>query len=393
MKILTVEMAEDGTVGGSHKMLASIVGEMEPLGYESAVLFYQDNPIATSMRDAGRHVETWDVVRAEERGATGLIGRLRRWVAGVGRRRRMIRDVGADVVHLNNLPTQTIEYWFPACWLERVPVVSHARGVMSPRPTLERLDGLRRWLAAKCDRVICVSEHVRDACTAAGIPRERSLVIYDGVDETHWAPPSMSAIHAARAELGLGDSDILILIAGNIKRWKGQSAALKALTSMQVAEGLRLNVILAGAIPDGPDEVGYVEEVRGLLRMIKDVHGIDAKMIGPQADLRPLYAAADVVVHCSIEPEPLGTVVLEALSMGKAIVGSSLGGPAEMLREGSGLLADPRDQVAFGKAMEAVINDPVLRDQLSDAALLRASQFRLRDYARNVCEVYHQVAR
>lgn len=393
MKILLVEMCEDGTIGGSHRMLESMVHQLVDTPYHPSLLFYQDNPVARSLQSLGWDVHCWDVERAKERAAVGLIGRLSAWIAAIHRRYAFIRKTKVSLVHLNNLPTRTIELWLPACRLAGIPLVAHARGVLPATPTRERLDRLRRRLAAHCDKVICVSEHVQAACTRAGIPVRMSSVVYDGVDERRWAPPSDNAVQLARTELHLQPSDMMVLIVGNIKRWKGQAAALTALRHLSGQFDKQIRVILAGAIPDDPAERDYVEEVRAIGALLEAEHGIVVSMIGPRADVGPLYAAADLVVHCSIEPEPLGTVVLEALSMGKPIVGSSLGGPAEMLREGSGVLADPRDAHAFGAALESVLADPQKRMELSRAALLRAHQFRLRDYTARICAIYDEVGR
>ncbi|MDZ4257546.1 MAG: glycosyltransferase family 4 protein [Gemmatimonadales bacterium] len=391
MRVLMVEMCEDGTIGGSHRMLESMVHQIAGTRYHPVIMFYQDNPVAHSLHALGYEVHRWDLQRANELAAIGIFGRLSGWVAAVRRRYAFIKSTKVSLVHLNNLPTRTIELWLPACRMAGVPLVAHARGVLPPTPTPERLDRLRRRLAGHCNKVVCVSEHVQAACTHAGIPLNVSTVVYDGVDESRWTPPSPLDTQAARKDLNLQESDLMVLIVGNIKRWKGQAAALTALQHLPVNFNHRIRVILAGAIPDDPKERDYVEEVRALGALLEAERGIVVSMIGPRSDVKPLYDAADLVVHCSIEPEPLGTVVLEAMSMGKPIVGSALGGPAEMLREGSGVLADPRDAKAFGAAIESVLCNSHFRHDLSTAALARARQFRLRDYTSRICAIYDDV--
>ena len=64
--------------------------------------------------------------------------------------------------------------------------------------------------------------------------------------------------------------------------------------------------------------------------------GLDVRFLGakPRAELRDVYAAADVVVFPVQWNEPWGLVPLEAMSVGRPVVASGTGGSAEYLRDG-----------------------------------------------------------
>lgn len=77
----------------------------------------------------------------------------------------------------------------------------------------------------------------------------------------------------------------------------------------------------------------------------------------------------------SLWPEPFGAVVAEAMSCGRAVIGTRLGGHAEMLDESCGMLVPPGDVAALAAAMQALIDDPERRDALGAAARVRARDF------------------
>lgn len=78
----------------------------------------------------------------------------------------------------------------------------------------------------------------------------------------------------------------------------------------------------------------------------------------------------------SLLPEPFGSVVHEAMSRGKAVVGTLPGGHADMIEHGrSGLLVPAGDTRALEDAMRTLIEDPALRKRLGTSARVRAREF------------------
>lgn len=90
----------------------------------------------------------------------------------------------------------------------------------------------------------------------------------------------------------------------------------------------------------------------------------------------------------SLWPEPFGSVVHEAMSRGKAIVGTIPGGHADMIEHGrSGLLVPAGETAALTAAMRTLIEDPALRERLGVRARVRAQEFA----AENVVPRYEQL--
>jgi len=69
--------------------------------------------------------------------------------------------------------------------------------------------------------------------------------------------------------------------------------------------------------------------------------------------MEAVYNGLDVVLSASISPEPLGTVVIEAMAMGRPLIGPNHGGAAEMMQhDETGLLFTPRDAQSLADAIE-----------------------------------------
>lgn len=105
-------------------------------------------------------------------------------------------------------------------------------------------------------------------------------------------------------------------------------------------------------------------------------HGIESRVLvlGFQPDVLSLEKAADVVVLCS-EREPLGTVVLEAMALGKAVIVAASGGLPEMIEGGiSGLHCLPGDPASLRDQLWKILRNRDLAASLGDRARATAVQ-------------------
>jgi glycosyltransferase involved in cell wall biosynthesis len=117
---------------------------------------------------------------------------------------------------------------------------------------------------------------------------------------------------------------------------------------------------------------------------------------GYRNDADALLAAADVVTLSSRE-EGLGTVLLDALTFGKAVAATRAGGIAEIVEDGRNGRAVPvGDTAALGQVIDDLLSelrDPVRRSAIAVAARDRAAQFSIDRTAARTAEVYERVLR
>ncbi len=101
----------------------------------------------------------------------------------------------------------------------------------------------------------------------------------------------------------------------------------------------------------------------------------------------------DIVVHASIEPEPLARVAPEAMLSGAAVIAANGGGMPDLVKhEKTGLLVPMGDAQAMADAIERLLTDEELRHRLAEAGkALAREMFDPIKHARQVMGVYRQV--
>ena len=142
-------------------------------------------------------------------------------------------------------------------------------------------------------------------------------VVHLGVD-TEFYSPGMDG-RLVRQRFGIPEDAPLIGLFARMDPSKGQARLISALAS----SGMPFHLLLCG----GPTEGSYVDGLKAsILR-----HGLAGRVhfAGPQADLRPYYAASDLVANIRIDAEPFGLTVIEAMACGKPVLAHCLGGPSE----------------------------------------------------------------
>ena len=242
--------------------------------------------------------------------------------------RRIFREVEADIVHARSrLPA-----WLALAALRGMPqnddrrtphFVTTVHGLNSP--------GHYSRVMARGERVICVSETVRTYLLRyyPELDPGRLVVIPRGVDAAEF-PRGFMPDPGWRAQFENEFPQLaggrLLLLPGRGTRLKGHAHALRLLTGLR-ASGIDARLLLAGAEQFGRER--YLHE----LRMHVVAAGLQQHVVitPPRADMRELYAASDLVLQLSDKPEAFGRSVLEALAIGRPMLGWDHGGVGELL--------------------------------------------------------------
>lgn len=338
-------MIETGGPGGAERMLLQLAEELRDRGHEvCAVGPAERNPwLRTQFRERGFDPELYRMSRQLDPGTVGQLVRILR-------RRRI------DVVHSHEF-TMAV-YGAAASLLARRPHVITMHGGRYYAGRLRRRVA-SRWAVQRSKAVVAVSATVAaELARTLRIRPHRVTVIHNGVR------PCVGDGVRARRELGISEDEQLILAVGNLYPVKGHIVLLRALASISEDATLpRWRLAVAGR--GGEHDI---------LRSFADARGIGGRvhLLGFRADVPDLLAASDLYVMPSLsEGLPLG--LLEAMSAGKAIVASRVGGIPEAVTSGrDALLVPPKDPDALAAAVRAVLLDPELRSRLGAAAAQRA---------------------
>jgi glycosyltransferase involved in cell wall biosynthesis len=223
-------------------------------------------------------------------------------------------------------------------------------------------------------RVICVSERVREQ-VIEGMGRTcRTSVVYNGVDTEMFSP-------AETAE----DSQ-LILSVGNLIPIKGHEILLRAVAGLaQEFPDLRLELI-----GEGPE--------RSRLQILaKDLQVSDRILFRGR---QPRKEIAEAMRRCTLFALPsryegLGCVYLEAMSTGKPVIGCRGQGIAEIIQHGSnGFLVGPDNEKELSLAIAMLLRDESRRKNLGRAARdTILDRLTLADQAESLARIFRESAR
>jgi glycosyltransferase involved in cell wall biosynthesis len=345
------------------------------------VILGEDGPLVERLAEAGVAVEVLPLapgVRDLRKGTVRRGLRVRALAplpVYVLRLARRLRELQAGVVHTNSLKAAL--YGGAAGRLARVPVVWHVRDRISDN----YLPAAAVRLVHVASRILPTAVVANSQSTLATLPRpRRARVLYNPVVPDAVAASSGSD-RAPHAGLRVG-------MVGRLAPWKGQHVFLEAFAAAFRGEAARAHVVGSALFGEGD----YAE---GLERQAEEL-GIAAQVDfrGFREDVWAELAELDVLVHCSISPEPFGQVVLEGLAAGLPVVAADAGGPAELVTdEVDGVLVAPNDAGALAAALRRLADDPELRLRLGTAARARAAEFTPERTARQLAEVYRGLVR
>lgn len=165
-------------------------------------------------------------------------------------------------------------------------------------------------------------------------------VIPHGVDLVRYRPADDSERAAARARLGLDDEDRVALFIGHELERKGVLLAVDALTSAPT-----VLLLVVGGHAESIERVRTHAHHRGVADRVL--------FVGPQYELPPYFAAADMFVFPSAY-ESFGLVITEALASGVPVIATPVGCAPEIVVDGeNGYLVD-RDAAHLGDRMERI---------------------------------------
>ena len=250
---------------------------------------------------------------------------------------RMLRARSADLFHAQMSSPMSAKWGLAAALLARVPTVATVQLVPAYEP--DRSSRLQlRALAARVDRFIAVSRDIAEQLSQRfRWPRDRIEVVHNAVALERFGSPPPPGL---RAELTGGRELALVLTLARLTEQKGHPTLLRAAAELPEAV-----FAFAG---DGPLRPELEREAARL------GVGDRVRFLGHREDVPDLLAASDVFALPSLY-EGSSLALLEAMAAGRAVISSSIGGTAELIEDGTGLLVPPGDVGALGSAIRRLL--------------------------------------
>ena len=282
---------------------------------------------------------------AERAGIPALPLRMRgAWdVAAVLGLRAVARARAVDVIHTHS----SID-----SWVGGLAARSLGLAVVRSRHVSIPISRGRAHVYRLAHRVITSGDAVARIVEAAGVPRERIAAIGPGIDTARFHPGVSGA--AVRAELGLRGPTVGLV--ANIRGSKGHQFFLEA--ARDVLRGHPdARFLIVG------DGIGFSDVRRRVTELGLDDHVI---MTGFRRDVPEIMAALDLLVLPSVKSEAMSQVIPQALAVGTPVIGTSVGGTPELVRDGeTGRVVPPADAPALAAAIADLLAAPARARELA----------------------------
>jgi sugar transferase (PEP-CTERM/EpsH1 system associated) len=285
------------------------------------------------------------------------------------RLRRMLQELGPDIVHSRNMAA--LESQLCSIGLRNVRRVhgEHGREVND-------LDGrnwkylvLRKLLRPFVHRYIAVSKDLEKWLTSVvHVQPGKVRQIYNGVDYSRFSPETVKPLALLPARWRNLDGILVVGTVGRLTPVKDQQLLLRAVAHVRQSHpelGSLLRLLIVG---DGP-------LLAMLTAMIEDLALRDAVWLaGDREDVPALLQLMDVFVLPSLG-EGISNTVLEAMACGLPVIASAVGGNLELVEEGvNGSLFPVGDARSLAAAMVALLSNAAERARQGANARQRVCQ-------------------
>ena len=241
-----------------------------------------------------------------------------------------------------------------------VPVVSTSHG-WGPQKTSwqKKID---RFALNRCHQLVCVSQQTKKEMIREGLAPSIQKVIYNGINGT--SRTVFERRDQLRSGIGIGPSETVIGTIAQLIERKGIGHLLNAFDQVH-QQHPRTRLLIIG---DGPLYTSLREEAQ------KTSANGAVSFLGYRDDARSWLSALDIFCLPS-EADALPMVILEAMSTGKPIAATRVGGIPELITEGeSGLLVEPRDHQALAGSLVSLLQNSELSEKLGKAAQRRVEE-------------------
>lgn len=182
-----------------------------------------------------------------------------------------------------------------------------------------------------------------------------------------------------RSELGLKDSDIVCISAGDIVARKNYGVAVEAIAK---AQNPNLHYLICGV---GPEKENLEIKAKEL-GIEKQIH-----FLGFRTDVKELLKVSDVFLFTSLQ-EGLPRSLMEAMAIGLPAVVSKIRGNVDLIENGKGgFLCNSTDSNGFAEALIKVSNDSELRRNMSKCNLDKIKEFDISVVEKEIEKIYREV--
>ena len=248
------------------------------------------------------------------------------------------------------------------------------------------LKGLARWSQAytwkAADYVLPVTGVLGDIVASYGVPRERIVVIPNGINASQFS--AAPEPQAAKAALGL-DGHIVLGFTGFVRDWHGLDKVISMIANDPPESGRHLLVV-----GDGPARAALEAQADAL----NISHRVSFTGVIGRDEVARYVAAFDIALQPAVVEYASPLKLFEYLALGKAIIGPAQPNLMEILTDGqNAVLFDPQAADGMAGAISKLTSDAALRQHVGENARKTISEKQLtwRENASRAVELFKRI--
>ncbi len=360
-------------LGGSHVSLRGLLDAL-PDGLFRIIVIPEvaDGRISEYFSEYEQVEDPSAVKEAFEVGRSFGIGSAVRTLPRIFGRARLLRELGADIVHTND--GRSHASWALAAKLAGSRIVWHHRGDPDAR-------GTSLLAPILADQIIAVSEY--------SLPRRRwgklgkARVIHSPFD-VEVSVDRAKMRQRLLAELGCPNDAIICSYFGQYIVRKRPTAFIDAVAELERISERPVVGVMFGEPEDAKLHSEMQERLDG-------ASSPPVRLMGYREPGHQWIAACDALLVTALN-EPLGRTLVEAMLVGTPVIATRSGGNAEALAPGCGIIVLPDDPHAMAAAALELIEAPERCEALTRRARRMAEgRFASAHHVQQVCEVYREL--
>jgi glycosyltransferase involved in cell wall biosynthesis len=372
---------------GADIALLQLIAGLDRDRFLPTVIVPYDGPLVSRLREVGAEVIVYSdlpVLRRQHMNPRGLLElaissvRSVRWLMG------LIRQRNIAAVHSNTLAV--LISGGLAARLARRPHVWHVHEILThPRIVALALTTLSSALSTVVIANSGVTaDHYRRTRLVGSTPVR---VVPNGVDETRVRGGSGAGL---RRLIGAGPEAVVFTLIGRVNRLKGHSRFLDAAERFLSEHAGDAYFLIVGDSFMGQEH--FSDAVDKRIESSGTLRG-RAMRVPHVADVAQVYAASDVIVVPSVEPESFGLVATEAMVASLPVIASLIGALPEVVDDQrTGILVEPGSSASLSAAMKDLGGSRARREAMGRAGRERfENNFRVGRYVEEFSEVYEEV--
>ncbi|MBW1973302.1 MAG: hypothetical protein DRP55_08035 [Spirochaetes bacterium] len=263
------------------------------------------------------------------------------------------------------------------------PVLVTLRGTDMAFSKISLFRYIFKFFLKKADMITTVSDELKKEVLSLGIPKEKVLLVPNGVDIEPLV--SEKEKETLRKKFSLPLKIPIILFVGRLIKSKGVEILLSIIEDKEI-KNQKSSFIFLGK--------GELEE---LIEQKAQKIGIENKIIlvghKEHKEVISWIDLSDIIVLPSFS-EGRPNIILEAMSRAKPVVATRVGGIPELIDDNiTGILVSPKNSKAFLEAIKRLLKDERLRKSMGKAARVKIEKLGLSwdETAKKMIEIYQRL--